>query len=167
MHSYPTTSEGYNYTGVHTPTKEIMQCREHVRDAVDEAASSQLFCRACCRVLDAHTFSSRQRKNPQTRRCSKCIAQDAPLHDRDDLEQVAVFGLRAAMEAKDGASLSKRLPGTASMLREGRLAPNDAANTVSNKLMRSGPDVLGPERALSQAAAEQGGIVPIIEGFLQ
>ena len=123
--------------------------------------------RAAVFLMRTHSARGNASKNPQTRRCSKCIAQDAPLHDRDDLEQVAVFGLRAAMEAKDGASLSRRLPGTASMLREGRLAPNDAANAVSNKLMRSGPDVLGPELALSQAAAEQGGIVPIIEGFLQ
>ena len=110
-----------------------MQCRQYVRDAVDEATSSQLMCRACCRILDAHAFSSRQLKNQQTRRCSECIAKDTPLRDRDDLEQVAKFGVRAATKSKDGASLSKRLPATAAaMLREGTLAPNDAAKAVTD-----------------------------------
>ena len=118
---------------IHTAAPQRMQCRQYVRDAVDEATSSQLMCRACCRILDAHAFSSRQLKNQQTRRCSECIAKDTPLRDRDDLEQVAKFGVRAATKSKDGASLSKRLPATAAaMLREGTLAPNDAAKAVTD-----------------------------------
>ena len=130
-----------------------MQCREHVRDAVDEAtSSSQLLCRACCHILDAHAFSSRQRKNQENRRCVDCIAKDAPLRDRDDLEQVAVFGVLAATKGKDGASLSKRLPNTADLLREGRLAPNDAAKAVTHKLMQSAPEFRGIQTAFNKIA---------------